>query len=415
MAVATAGLVTWLVRRADLAREAPITECSKQTTDAMANSSSIADSILLGRLTAVRDRCIGDAAYVDQTRRLMTNVGQFGNARSLLDDADRRRAFKPDELAAQLAWVDAAEAQRVWSDGDEARASELAGRARTSANALREKWPEWSLPYRILDDLDQSGAQGASQGATDYYAMEHAAQTRKLNGAWIRSQYDVRALVPTFLVTFGAMMALFAAIGAALTAREMTSMQTSAIAAAGTGYVELKGTLHIPEGAEGVIGPHTHERGVWYELRTRSGMKKSVKRIERSTQPFVLRDATGDVVIDPVSISVHTKHLTTRLGNGKGQLTGASVTEHLLKDGDPGYVLGDLHITTSAKGETVRRIKPGASGRRFFVSNYSEEELVSMEKLWAVAGLFVFTLLTLLLAWSWYQRYRVPNMPGTIF
>lgn len=415
IALAIAGLTTWLVRRADLSRETPISACSRLVTDLFANSAQTADSVLLSRLEAHREECLGDPGFVDQTRRLMTSVGQFANARSLLHEADRRRAVKPDELRAQLAWVDAAEAQSAWSDGNEARASELSERAAAEANRLREKWPEWSLPYRILEDLNQSGAQGSAQGSVDYYAMERAAQSRKLNGAWVRSQYDARALVPAFLVTFGAMMALFAAIGAALTARGMTSMPTSAVATASPGYVELRGTLHIPEGAQGVIGPHTHERGVWYELQTKSGMKKSVRRIERSAQPFVLRDATGDVLVDPSSISVHTKHLTTRLGNGKGQFTGASVTEHLLKDGDAGYLLGDLHITTSAKGETVRRIRASESGRRFFVSNYSEEELVSMEKIWVVAGLIVFTLLALLLVWGWYQRYRVTSMPGTVF
>lgn len=416
LAVAVAGLAAWLVRRKDLSRDVLPTECSQLVTDAFVNSSDTPDSVLLGRLVPHRERCLGDAGYVDQARRLMTNTQRFDEARQLLKDAGERNTFHPDELSAERAWVDAAEGQGLWADGQEEAGRTMVARATDAANQLREKWPEWSLPYRILEEASRSGAAGNSaSGGTDYYDMERTAKSGKLNGAWIRSQSDWQPVVLTFVVTLLGMLALVAAADGFLTARQIMAMNTSEIAKAAPGYVELKGTLHPRTPGSAVIGPHTKESGVWYELATNSGGKKSTTRYERSAETFILRDATGDVIINPQSISVQTRHSATRFGNSTGMQTGERVTERMLKPGDTAYALGELSIVTTSDNEAKRTLNVAKDGQRLFVSNYSESELVWMEKVWMTAGGAVFAMAMISLVWAYYQRYHVTSMPGTLF
>jgi len=88
---------------------AATTECSRLVNDAFVDARDVPDALLLERLLPDRDRCLGDAGYVDQARGLLTNTGQFDEARTLLLEASSRATFTPDELVAQHAWVDAAD------------------------------------------------------------------------------------------------------------------------------------------------------------------------------------------------------------------------------------------------------------------------------------------------------------------
>lgn len=416
LALTAAGGLAWLVRQLDAARTPRSTECSRILGAVFAKGGSDAkDADLLAELLLDRDRCIGDPLFVDQTRRLMTNLQRTKEARALLEQAEKSRAFTPDELIAQVAWVDLAESQEAWSNGNEARARELRDRVLASANALREKWPEWSLPYRILGDANQSGASGLAYGeGTDYFLMEREVRAKKLNGAWIRSQSDWQPLAFTFVVAAIGFLAFAAGMDGFLDAREISGRATSQIASAIPGYVELKGTLHLLPGAPAVIGSHTKQPGVWYEVSSKSGMKKATTHIERSAQHFILRDATGDVVVDPKNINARTRHTTTRFGNAAGQLTGARVTENLLKEDDQAFALGELSISTDASGTTTKYLRVAKDGRRLLVSNYSESELISMSKLWCGMGLFICALSLMLLGWSYFQRYHVATTPGIL-
>ncbi|MBC8086582.1 MAG: hypothetical protein H7Z40_04910 [Phycisphaerae bacterium] len=415
LAVAVAGTAAWMVRRLDLGRDAPITECSRLVTEAFTNARDTPDSLLLARLLPLRDRCLDDAGYVDQTRRLLTNATRFTEARTLLKAADEKHAFKPDELVAQFAWIDAAESHDAWANGEEGRATELLKRATDATNGLRARWPEWSLPYRILDEANLSGASPTNDGGgTSFFQMEREARSRKLNGAWVRAQSDWQPVALTFAVAFVGMLALIAGIGGLLDARQISSVITSQAATATPGYVELKGTVHVPAGAHGVIGPHTKQYGVWSEFESKSGMKKSVVHRQRSQQKFVLRDATGDVLIDPTSMSVNLRTSTARFGNSAGQLNGTRVTERLLKEGDAAYALGELSVMTSSDGVVTRHLRAAKDGRRLFVSNYTEEELVSMERVWMGLGGAVAVSCVLLLAWGYFQRFHVASTPGSL-
>lgn len=416
LALAAAGGLAWVVRWYEASRVPRTTECSRIVSAVYAKAGSNAkDADLLSELLLDRDRCLHDPTFIDQSRRLMTNLQRSGDARRLLEQAESNRAFKPDELAAQIAWVDAAESHEAWASGDEARGKELNDRALASANALREKWPEWSLPYRILGEASTSGASGTAYGeGTDYLQLERETRARKLNGAWVRSLTDWQPVVFTFVIAAVGFLAFAAGLDGFLTAREISGRATTQIANASTGYVELKGTLHTVAGASPVIGPHTKEPAVWYELRTNSGAKRAVTRRERSGQRFVLRDATGDVIVDPEKMTVRTRHSSSRFGNAAGQMNGSRLTEELLKVDDQAFALGELSLVTDASGNTSKYLRIARDGRRLFVSNYSEAELISMERLWYGAGITICVLAILLLAWSYYQRYHVPTAPGLL-
>lgn len=416
LALVTAGGLAWLVHWYEQSRGLHSTECSR-TVDAVYSKqgSGARDADLLKALLLDRDRCLQDPTFIDQARRLMTNLQRSGDARRLLEQAESSRTFKPDELKAQQAWVDVAESHELWSNGDELGAKALHDRAMSAANALREKWPEWSVPYRILSEASQSGIARASLGeGPNYYQLEDAVRHSKLNGAWIRSLSDWQPVLFTFLVAALALLAAREGVTGFMDAREMSGRNTSAIASAVPGYVELKGTLHPRTANTMVIGPLTKSEAVWYEQQYNSGMKKATTQYSRSAESFVLRDATGDVIVDPDGITVRTKHSKSRFGNSGGVMNGARTSEELLKADDPAFALGELYITDGGCGTPVKHLRVAQDGRKLLVSNYSESELIWTEKMWMYVGGAVCVFSLLLLAWSFYQRYHVQVAPGVL-
>ncbi|MEP6763172.1 MAG: GIDE domain-containing protein [Gemmatimonadaceae bacterium] len=412
---AAAGTAALLFKRYEVRFEPRDNGCSQIITDAFASSGDTADSVILQRLIAHQDKCLGDAAYVDQARRLYTNTQQFEKARMLLEYSEREHAFKPDELIAEIAWIDVAESHSVWANGDEARARELRDKGITSANALRTKWPEWALPYRILEEAESESWAVSSGERKDYYQLEQEIKNGKLNGAFVRNMSDAQPIVFVFVISLIGLLGLAAGISGLVSMREMQALSTSSIATAKPGYVELKGRLELAPNAEPVIGPYTKQPGVWYQLESRwSNTKNSRTHWERSAQAFVLRDATGTVIIEPKDLSVHTKHMSSTWTDGNGFIVGKRAREQLLKVGDQAYVLGELAITPFPEGGDKRTLRVAQNGRPLLVSNYSEEELMSFEKLWFVVGVIVFAAAALFLAWCFYQRHRGLLTPGSL-
>lgn len=411
---ALAGAVAFQLKLYEARFEPKDNACSQILSDAFANSSDTADSVILQRLIAHQDKCMGSAEYVDQARRLYTNNQQFDKARTLLENADREHAFKPDELIAENAWLDLAESHSVWVNGDEPRATELRDKGFAAANALRVKWPEWALPYRILQEAEAESWAVPNGERKDYYRIEQEIKSGKLNGAFVRNMSETQSIIFTFVISVIGLLGVAAGISAVASMREMQSMTTSSIATAKPGYVELKGTLELAPNTEPVIGPYTKQPGVWYQLVSRwSSTKNSPTHRERSQQTFVLRDATGTATVEAKDLSVHTKHISSTWTSDNGLNIGKRASEQLLKVGDPAYVLGELAITPFPRGDT-RTLRVAQSGRQLLVSNYSEEELMSFEKLWFVVGAIVFIASVLFLAWCFYQRYRGPLSPGSL-
>jgi len=414
VSVVVSGVLAWAVHRYELRREPPSACAGVIDAVFSEGASTTADSLLLSQLLEHRDGCMRDPDYVEQARRLMLNTQRPNEARALLKDAEQRGTFTADELKAQVAWVDLAEAHSEWANGEESRADELRARALSSARDLQNRWPEWTQPYLILEEAERTywktptGAQ-----ATDYLASERKARGRILNGAFIRDLSDWQPSVYVFLVAMAGMLGLCAAASGLMDRREMAGMSTSLIATAPEGYVELKGTLHPISDTGGAIAPESKARAVWYEVARKSGIKGSSTTYERSAERFLLRDASGDAVVDPEGITVHTTHLATRSGmGGAGLSSGGRVTERSLNVGDSVYALGQLSSARGSDGETVRRLRIADNGRRLLISNLSEGQLMFVARAWTWVGAVAFASALIVLVWSFYQRYSVINAPG---
>lgn len=417
LSVALAGVAAWLVRRHEHSREPMTTACADATTAVFADGAgaTFPDTVLLERLLAQRDRCIDDPVWADQARRLMTNTQRFRDARALLEAAEQRRTFAPDELAAELAWVDLTESHHAWTEGDQAKAESLHARGTAEATRLRDRWPEWPLPRLLLDEAAAARWLPTSSGpGSDHFWAGEAARKRIVTGAFARSLDGWQPSIAAFVGVALGLLALAVGVGSVFDLRALTRQPLATIGSARPGYVKLAGTVHTIPGASPVIAPLSHDASVWYELETRSGTKNPTTRWERSAQPFVIRDATGEAVIEPRELSVRTRLSSTSFDTRGSMGLGRRATERRLAEGDRVVVLGELVAADGANGRELPHVRVSGDGRQLLVSTFDESTLIFVERIWIGAGVGVFVLCTCVLAWAWYQRYHVVVTPGTI-
>jgi hypothetical protein len=161
-----------------------------------------------------------------------------------------------------------------------------------------------------------------------------------------------------------------------------------------------------------VVGPLTHAQGVWYATETNFGGKHSRPWRQRSGQRFLVRDASGEALIEPHGMTVRTRHSVTRFSGMSGSRGRSS--ERMLKEGDAAYVLGELVVVPSSGGACTRHVQMAEDGRRLLVSNYSRDELIRRERLWLWTGTIAFALSVGVMAWVYVQRYHVAGIPGVI-
>jgi hypothetical protein len=413
--LAAGGTLAWLTHQREVMRAGTPTRCSRAIDEAYGfDASSVSDSLLLARLLAHRDRCISDAGYVDQARRLMLNLQRTDDARALIDEAERRRTLTPDQLAAQRTWVDVEESRIAEARGDPAGARAARARAAATVQRIRERWPEWAVPYTIMREMQRTSlpdADGPSSAPVQPDALERAARRHLESGAIVRSLTEPQALVVAFLAGVLAILGLATITSAVLSIREMQRLKTSAIATAEPGYVELTGTLHLPPRGDAVIGPLTRHAGVWYSVESDFGSRGAQTFRERSGQPFLLRDASGQVAIDPNGLTVRTRHSVTKFSRAGGITSSPRSTERMLWEGDEAYVLGEL-ATVPVGNTTTRRVRLPEDGRRLIVSTYSEGQLIWRETLWLALGAVLTTLAVAAIFWGYAQRFVVVVEPG---
>lgn len=416
LTLAVAGSLAWLIARREALRTVTPTVCSRAIDEAFGlDASRTSDAVLLDRLLAHRARCAGDAAYVDQARRLMVNLQRVDDARALLDEAARRRALTADELAAERAWVDLEASRVALANGDHAGARQAYGRAVAAVDTLGARWPEWAVPYTIMTELRRSvlADTSGSEALRDPLVLERAARARIDNGAVMRSLTRSQVMVVAFLAGALGVLGLATVASAAASIRAMRGTRTATVAEARPGFVELTGTLRLPPRAEAVVGPLTKRPGVWYAVESTFGGNGSRSFRERSAQLFLLRDATGEVAIDPTGMTVRTRHSVTRFGGARHITAGPRTTERLLCEGDEAYVLGELAHVPSGGG-TVRRVRVPEDGRPLVVSNYSEDELVQRERYWLLSGALLLVVSVATVLWGYAQRYEVQTIPGVL-
>lgn len=119
--------------------------------------------------------------------------------------------------------------------------------------------------------------------------------------------------------------------------RLSADMPTSTIAAAVQGYVELKGVAAAHPSAP-LYSPMRALPCVWYHyhVQEKNGDKWQTVRRDTSDATFLLRDGTGECIIDPDHAEIMSQHTDVKLIGDIRQ------TENLLLAGDRLYALGQF-------------------------------------------------------------------------
>lgn len=147
-----------------------------------------------------------------------------------------------------------------------------------------------------------------------------------------------------------ALVALFAWLGSLRRYRAIDDTPTSRIASAAQGYVELEGRAHPHPGAP-VVSKLNLLPCCWYRYEIwQRGQDNKWQRMDHgeSTETFLLRDGTGECVVDPEDAEIMTRHKRT-WHEGRYRYT-----EWTLIERDPLYALGEF-ITLSAHAELHAR------------------------------------------------------------
>lgn len=208
--------------------------------------------------------------------------------------------------------------------------------------------------------------------------------------AWL----DWLANAPDGLLVFTSLMTLVAVyfgFSGMRRCRLIEDVPTARVRSAPQGYVELIGTAHAMDG-EPIMAPLSHTACCWYKFKVekRSGKDWRVVQSGSSDGIFLLRDATGDCVIDPEGAEVTSRHKRSWSGNGSSsdghaiharlpslgstadtvvdiggsilETLGAGVgtyryTESVILGGDPMYAIGWFRTLGAAEqGSTLREL-----------------------------------------------------------
>lgn len=127
---------------------------------------------------------------------------------------------------------------------------------------------------------------------------------------------EVQYLVLAFAV---AAFGFWQGLRSLLRARLIEDVPTARIRSAPQGYVELVGEALVLDG-EPIIAPLSRVHCCWYSYRVeeRSGKNWRTRESGVSDGIFLLRDATGDCVVDPEGAEVTTVHRKTWYASGWG-------------------------------------------------------------------------------------------------
>lgn len=122
-----------------------------------------------------------------------------------------------------------------------------------------------------------------------------------------------------FFVAALVLAALVAGFSGLRRSRHIEDVPTARVRSAPQGYVELVGTARMMHG-EPIIAPLSHTACCWYSYRIerRRGRDWSLVQSGTSDGIFLLRDDTGDCVIDPEGAEVTSRHKRSWAGDGGG-------------------------------------------------------------------------------------------------
>lgn len=170
--------------------------------------------------------------------------------------------------------------------------------------------------------------------------------------------------------------------------RQIEDVPTARVRSAPQGYVELIGQA-FALGGEPVIAPFSKTPCCWYSYRVERRTRRGSHPVERGTSDaiFLLRDASGECVVDPEGAEVTSRHSSSWSDDGTGwgghgvharlpslgstadsvvgvggkvlELLGSGVgeyryTEQVILDGDPIYAIGRFRtLGANAHGGSV--------------------------------------------------------------
>jgi hypothetical protein len=124
------------------------------------------------------------------------------------------------------------------------------------------------------------------------------------------------ALILT-LVLAGA--ALWVGVSGLRRARRIEDVPTARVRSAAQGYVELIGSAQTLDG-EPIVAPLSQTACCWYRYRVerRSSRKWELVQSGTSDGIFLLRDATGDCIVDPEGAEITSRHKRSWSGTSDG-------------------------------------------------------------------------------------------------
>jgi hypothetical protein len=376
-------------------------------TQALAGAGN--DSTVLAALLASEGRCLTDRLWLDQVIRLMGTTRQPAAARDLLDRSNRRRTLPRAEHEALSSWVTLAESRQLDESGDDAAASRAVQSVRETALRLRAEWPEWDAPYQLLAEADSRLAGSATTAPTDWYAEQQSARRAVVSGGAIRMLDAVPFAILVFVIVLAGVAVSLITMTETSDVRALMRARPMTIASAPAGRVALTGTLHRDPEVEPLRGPGSGAGALWTEV-ARTGMRDpTAKQYSRSNSRFALRDASGEVTIEPGNMRVFTTHVASTIATLPDATGRPTLSERLLREGDRVTVIGTL----TGVGAERRVLRSGATaGDRLLLSNLDTQALGATRTRWLGAAAAAATVCLLLLTWVAYHRYLVagPSM-----
>jgi hypothetical protein len=191
--------------------------------------------------------------------------------------------------------------------------------------------------------------------------------------------------------TFAVWMKSFSA------ARALAATPRAKVASAAQGYAELAGEA-LPLGSP-LQSPYSAVPCLWYRyiVETKDGDGDwRASDSGASREAFVLRDETGDCVIEPDGFEVVSFRVESWDDGGERR------TEHLIMGGDPIYAIGDFRT------EGERHALRPASGRTSVVSNFTEAELRRKGMIASLIALALFVGFAAFFGWLALRTLRGP-------
>lgn len=217
-------------------------------------------------------------------------------------------------------------------------------------------------------------------------------------GGWIDRLSNAPDAVLAFVAVLAA-AALVAGYSGLRRTRHIEDVPTARVRSAPQGYVELIGTARALDG-EPIIAPLSKTNCCWYRYRVerRSGKEWRVVDSGASEGIFLLRDDSGDCVIDPEGAEVTSRHKSSWSDNGSGwgnhgvhvrlpslgrtadalvdvggrilDALGSGIgpyryTEAVILDGDPLYAIGQFHSIGPGDHASSLREMTGAMLRQW--------------------------------------------------